>query len=63
MKVDVRKPLKGGKKIITTNGAPITVRFTYEKLTLFCNLCGLLGHGDNNCEQLLLMDKDDGVRK
>jgi hypothetical protein len=37
--------------------------FKYERLTLFCYLCGLHGHGDHTCEKLFQMEEDDEVRK
>jgi 14-3-3 protein epsilon len=61
--IDVRKPLRRGKKISTMDGGTSIVRFKYERLTLFCYLCGILGHGDYTCEKLFQMEEDDGVRK
>lgn len=62
VKVDVRKPLKRSKKISRGGGETKLVKFKYEKLTIFCFLCGLLGHSDSSCEQLFLMEEDNGVR-
>ncbi|MBA0594235.1 hypothetical protein Gorai_011147, partial [Gossypium raimondii] len=45
VRIDVRKPLKKKKKLTLSNGESIYVRFEYEKLTLFCFLCGKLRHG------------------
>lgn len=59
---DVRKPLKRGKKVRLDDGEVKTVRFKYERLTVFYFLCGLLGHPDSSCEKLFLMEEDDGVR-
>ncbi|MBA0610739.1 hypothetical protein Godav_011544 [Gossypium davidsonii] len=47
VKVDIRAPLKRRKNIQLSPGDSIYVQFWYEKLTLFCFLCGRLGHGDN----------------
>ncbi|PPS14507.1 hypothetical protein GOBAR_AA06064 [Gossypium barbadense] len=47
VRVDVRKPLKRKKRIALKNGESIYVRFEYEKLTLFCFLCGRLGYGES----------------
>ncbi|MBA0853204.1 hypothetical protein Goshw_014742 [Gossypium schwendimanii] len=47
VRIDVRKPLKRKKKLAFSNGPPVYIRFEYEKLTLFCFLCGKLGHGES----------------
>ncbi|MBA0881584.1 hypothetical protein Goshw_011787 [Gossypium schwendimanii] len=49
VRVDVRKPLKRKKMIALKNGESVYVRFEYEKLTLFCFLCGKLGYGESFC--------------
>jgi 14-3-3 protein epsilon len=63
VKIDVQKPLKRGKKIDIGNGNTVMLRFKYERLALFCYLCGLLGHSDQYCEKLFTMEEDDGVRR
>lgn len=47
--IDVEKSLKRRKKIMLSNGTVRYVRFSYEKLTLFCFLCEKLGHGESFC--------------
>ncbi|KAK5824560.1 hypothetical protein PVK06_019340 [Gossypium arboreum] len=47
--LDVQSPLKRKKKICTGRNQCIYVLFQYEKLPLFCFLCGRLGHGENFC--------------
>lgn len=47
--LDVEKLLKWKKKIVLLNGTVRYMRFAYEKLTLFCFLCGKLGHGESFC--------------
>ncbi|MBA0847410.1 hypothetical protein Goshw_017556, partial [Gossypium schwendimanii] len=37
------------KKIVLGTSRTIYARFQYEKLSLFCFLCGKLGHGENFC--------------
>lgn len=49
MKLDVRKPLRRSKSITLPNGVSSFVRFEYEKLSLFCFICGKLGHGESYC--------------
>jgi hypothetical protein len=40
-----------------------TVNFKYEKLGIFCFVCGIMGHAENKCEVRFAMEQDDGVRK
>lgn len=49
VQIDVRSPLKRKKKIMISASKFTYKKFKYEKLTLFCFLCGYLGHGDNFC--------------
>ncbi|MBA0637890.1 hypothetical protein Godav_022279 [Gossypium davidsonii] len=49
VQIDVRKPLKRKKNLTLSNGKSIYVRFKYEKLTLFCFLCGKIGHDESFC--------------
>lgn len=34
----------------------------YERLSLFCFVCGILGHSEQKCEVRFAMQEDDGVR-
>ncbi|XP_039025770.1 uncharacterized protein LOC120159196 [Hibiscus syriacus] len=52
-RLDTRLPLKRRKKLILGNGNQHYVRFEYEKLTVFCFLCGKLGLGESYCPQRL----------
>ncbi|MBA0761693.1 hypothetical protein Gotri_024306 [Gossypium trilobum] len=47
--IDVRMPLKQRKRIMVSSSKQVYVKFKYEKLKLFCFLCGCLGHSDNFC--------------
>ncbi|KAL4386718.1 hypothetical protein GQ457_09G000940 [Hibiscus cannabinus] len=49
VRLDVRSPLKRRKKLLLPGGTHQYVRFEYGKLTLFCFLCGRLGHGESFC--------------
>lgn len=61
--VDVlRLPLKRFKKIKKQGGEAKTVTFKYERLDVFCCLCGCLGHLEGYCSQLFNMGSDDGSR-
>lgn len=62
VKLDVRVPLKRGKKIRLYNGVISQVRFKYERLTVFYFFCGMLGHSDTMCEKRFAMGVDNGER-
>ncbi|KAL0389051.1 UNVERIFIED_CONTAM: hypothetical protein Scaly_0262200 [Sesamum calycinum] len=48
--VDITKPLKRALKIRTVLGDEQLVTFTYERLSNFCYLCGVMGHLSRQCE-------------
>ncbi|KAH9802749.1 reverse transcriptase domain-containing protein [Citrus sinensis] len=50
--LDVRKPLKRRMRLKRTGGEWFWVDFKYERLNVFCFICGLLGHTDRNCPSL-----------
>ena len=45
------KPLWRGAFLAGSNGQKYWVTFKYERLTLFCHYCGLLGHDLRHCAQ------------
>jgi 14-3-3 protein epsilon len=61
--VDVRHPLKKNKKVKSQGGDWCTVNFKYEKLGVFCFVCGIMGHAENKCEVRFSMERDDGNRE
>jgi hypothetical protein len=63
VKIDVRLPLKKDTKVMNKAGQWCTVKFKYEKLGIFCFVCGIMGHAENKCEVRFAMEQDDGVRK
>jgi 14-3-3 protein epsilon len=63
VKVDVRLPLKKNTKVKDRHGNWCTVKFKYEKLGIFCFLCGVLGHAENRCEIRFTMDADEVTRE
>ncbi|KAK2458187.1 hypothetical protein QL285_005377 [Trifolium repens] len=63
VRVDVRKPLKKDSKVKDKNGNWCTVKFKYEKLGVFCFVCGILGHSENKCAVRFDMQQDDGIRE
>ena len=44
VQIDVSRPLKRWKKILLSKGSSSQVLFKYERLGMFCFLCGKLGH-------------------
>ena len=50
--MDVYKPLKRRMKIKKSGGEWLWVDFRYERLNLFCFICGCLGHTDRKCSKL-----------
>ncbi|KAL2931886.1 hypothetical protein RDABS01_037296 [Bienertia sinuspersici] len=48
--VDVEKPLKDTVKLKIRGGDSIKIMVKYERLPLFCFICGKLGHGDRECD-------------
>lgn len=55
MAVDVRLPLKHSKKVHVGNDTEFVVLFKYDRLSMFCFLCGKLGHSNKFCELLFGM--------
>ncbi|KAA3464887.1 nucleolin-like [Gossypium australe] len=53
VQIDVRKSLKHRKKVMISASKFSFINFKYEKLTLFCFLCGCLGHGESFCPMRL----------
>jgi 14-3-3 protein epsilon len=63
VKIDVRVPLKKYTKVMNKEGVWCTVKFKYEKLGIFCFVCGVMGHAENKCEIRFAMEQDDEVRE
>ncbi|PNY17922.1 hypothetical protein L195_g014678 [Trifolium pratense] len=62
VRIDVRLPLKKYSKVMNKEGKWCTVKFKYEKLGIFCFVCGVMGHAENKCEVRFSMEQDDGTR-
>jgi len=60
--IDVTAPLKKEWCVRARNGDFVTVDFKYEKLGVFCHMCGVIGHTDKVFPELFELDSDDGVR-
>jgi hypothetical protein len=62
VRIDVNKPLQQNWKVRANDGNYVQIQFKYEKLGIFCYLCGVLGHTDKDCTLLFDMEQDDGSR-
>ncbi|KAK2382050.1 hypothetical protein QL285_069606 [Trifolium repens] len=62
VRVDIKQPLKKDSRVKSQGGNWCTVNFKYEKLGVFCFVCGLIGHGENRCAVRFSMAEDDGSR-
>ncbi|XP_037494534.1 uncharacterized protein LOC119370436 [Jatropha curcas] len=57
--LDIRQPLRRMKKLLDVKGEAFYVWFSYERIFVFCYLCGLLGHTDSYCEIRLRKKLDE----
>lgn len=48
--IDVRKPLKEEIKIKVKGGDHAKIMVKYERIPLFCYICGVIGHGNKGCD-------------
>lgn len=62
LKIDVCSPLKKDTKVRTKGGEWCTVNFKYEKLSIFCFVCGILGHTEYRCAIRFEMEEDTRFR-
>ncbi|PNX81632.1 endonuclease/exonuclease/phosphatase family protein, partial [Trifolium pratense] len=63
VRIDVRLPLKKDSRVKDRNGEWCMVKFKYEKLGIFCFVCGIMGHTESKCEIRFAMNNDDGRRE
>lgn len=60
VRIDVRKPLKRGKVIKKSGSEGKLEKLKYERLGVFCYICGITGHAEQSCESLINMTEDTG---
>jgi hypothetical protein len=63
VRLNINNPLKQSWKVRANEGNFVQIQFKYEKVGIFCYLCGIIGHTDKNCTKLFEMEQDDGVRE
>ncbi|XP_057791170.1 uncharacterized protein LOC131008299 [Salvia miltiorrhiza] len=61
--VRVADPLKRFKKLKSKDGSSFVVNFKYERLNVFCFLCGRLGHSEYFCELMFNSTSKTAVRE
>ena len=55
--LDINKPLRRFRKIKDKKGAEIQIDFAYERLPFFCLACGIMGHSEKDCHNVVDEDK------
>ena len=60
--IDVRKPLKRRMRLKKSGGDWVWIDFKYERLQVFCFICGLLGHTERQCLSLYDYPDDDIIK-
>lgn len=55
--LDTNKPLRRFRKIKDRTGVEFQVDFAYERLPFFCLACGIMGHAEKDCQQVLEEDR------
>ncbi|XVF67504.1 hypothetical protein PTKIN_Ptkin10aG0126500 [Pterospermum kingtungense] len=60
--VDIRQPLKKGKKVKKPGSEWIVCKFQYERLPSFCFIYGMIGHIDRNCVKIYHMPETEIVK-
>uniref|UniRef100_A0A803QJ80 Reverse transcriptase domain-containing protein n=1 Tax=Cannabis sativa TaxID=3483 RepID=A0A803QJ80_CANSA len=60
--IDVEKPLKRRMKVRTVGKEWFWVNFKYERVPLFCFICGIIGHSERFCEELFVKPIADIVK-
>ncbi|CAN0913299.1 hypothetical protein LINGRAHAP2_LOCUS27837 [Linum grandiflorum] len=63
VELDVRKPLKRGKRVRLHGDVSVLCKFRYERLQTFCYICGIMGHSEKYYETHFHIPTDQIVRK
>lgn len=63
VRVDVRKPLKGKKKICRKDKSEVVVQCKYERLGDFCFICGMLSHTERFCKKKPVSNSGEAIRE
>lgn len=59
--VNIEKPLKRRIKLIKNGSNWFWVNFKYERVPIFCFICGIVGHSEKYCEKLF--DEPERIEK
>lgn len=59
VEIPIDKPLRRGGNITNTKGKRCSIIFRYERLPIFCYICGILGHDDKHCH----MSQIEGLKE
>lgn len=55
VEIDVTKPLKRKKRLIM-GPTSVVVDFAYERLQIFCFVCGRIGHSKSFCDEIFMAE-------
>ena len=58
MSLPISKPLRWGGFIVGSDSKRTWVKFKYERLPMFCNYCGMLGHDLKHCASHFAAEKN-----
>lgn len=56
----IAKPIRRGAFIAGSDGVRTWVKFKYERLSMFCHYCGMLGHDVKHCASHFAVVKNGG---
>ncbi|MBA0596556.1 hypothetical protein Gorai_013372, partial [Gossypium raimondii] len=51
VKIDILKPLRRVVHLVGRDGTEIVCAIKYERLPVFCYICGLIGHSTKKCNR------------
>ena len=56
----ISKPIQRGVFVVSSEGHRMWCKVKYERLPMFCHLCGILGHDLRHCAAYFAAVKKDG---